>query len=212
MEDEVEEKQEIEEEKQQKSYNFKTELGKKVLSGEIKNIDEILDSNLKILEEGIVDYLLPDLEIEYLYIGQSRGKLGGGKRRIVKNTQKVTAEGKRQRFSAVAVVGDKKGHLGIGRGSGLESVIAKEKAVKNAKLNITKVLLGCGSSECACREKHSIPFVTTGRSGSVRVTLIPAPKGVGACTADDIKTIIRLAGIKDVWSKVIGQTGTRVNL
>ena len=95
MEDEVEEKQEIEEEKQQKSYNFKTELGKKVLSGEIKNIDEILDSNLKILEEGIVDYLLPDLEIEYLYIGQSRGKLGGGKRRIVKNTQKVTAEGKR---------------------------------------------------------------------------------------------------------------------
>ena len=91
-------------------------------------------------------------------------------------------------------------------------MIAKEKAVKNAKLNITKVLLGCGSSECACREKHSIPFVTTGRSGSVRVTLIPAPKGVGACTADDIKTIIRLAGIKDVWSKVIGQTGTRVNL
>ncbi len=209
MEEEIEEEKQLE---QKRDFNFKTELGKKVLAGEIKSIDDILSKNLKILEDGIVDYLIPDLKIEFLFIGQSKGKLGGGKRRIVKNTQKVTAEGKRQHFSAVAVIGDMNGHIGIGRGSGLESVIAKEKAVKNAKLNITKIILGCGSWECACHEKHSIPFTVEGRSGSVRVKLLPAPKGVGFCAADDIKTIVRLAGIKDIWSKVSGQTGTRINL
>ncbi len=195
-----------------KTYNFRTELGRKVLSGEIKDIDEIFSKNLPILEEGIVDYLIPDLKTEFLYIGQSKGKLGGGKRRIVKNTQKVTAEGKTQHFSAVAVVGDGRGHIGVGKGSGLESVIAKEKAAKKAKLNMIKIKFGCGSWECTCHGTHSIPFKVRGKSGSVRVELIPAPKGIGLCVADDIKIIMRLAGVKDVWSKVEGKAGTRINL
>ncbi|MCW1293797.1 MAG: 30S ribosomal protein S5 [Candidatus Parvarchaeota archaeon] len=197
---------------QTKTYNFRTELGKRVLSGEIKDIDDIFAKNIPILEAGIVDFLIPDLKTEFLYVGQSKGKLGGGKRRIVRNTQKVTAEGKTQHFSAMAVVGDGKGHIGVGRGRGLESVIAKEKAVKNAKLNLIKIKFGCGSWECTCHGTHSIPFKVDGKSGSVRVTLIPAPKGIGLCVADDIKIIMRLAGIKDVWSKVEGKAGTRVNL
>ena len=193
-------------------YDFKTNLGKRVKAGEIKNIDEVLRTNVKILEDRIVDYLMPNLQTGFLFIGQSKGKLGGGKRRIIRNTQKVTAEGKRQRFSAMAVVGDENGHIGIGKGSGLESVIAKEKAVKKAKLNLIHIKIGCGSWECACKTQHSIPFKVTGKSGSVIVTLMPAPKGIGFAAADDIKTILKLAGLKDVWSKVEGHTGTRINL
>lgn len=193
-------------------YNFKTDLGKKVALGEITDIDEILNKNLNILEPQIVDYLLPTLQTDFLFIGQSKGKLGGGKRRIIRNTQKVTAKAKKQSFAAMAVVGDGDGHIGIGKGSALESVTAKEKAVKKAKLSIMKIKRGCGSWECACESRHSIPFKVTGKSGSVIVTLYPAPKGIGFCVADDIKTVLRLAGIKDVWSRVEGQTRTRINL
>ncbi|MGC8533612.1 MAG: 30S ribosomal protein S5 [Candidatus Parvarchaeum sp.] len=194
------------------TYEFKTELGRAVKSGEIKNIDEILEKHLKILEPQIVDFLIPNLQVDFLYVGQSKGKLGGGKRRVIRNTQKVTAKAKRQHFSAMAVVGDGNGHIGIGKGRGLESVIAKEKALKNAKLNIISILRGCGSWECACHGSHSIPFKVSGKCGSVVVTLLPAPKGISFCVMDDIKTIMRLAGIKDVWSKVNGQTNTRINI
>ncbi len=194
------------------NYNFKSDLGRQVASGEIKDIDEIISKNLKVLEPQIIDALLPNLQIDFLFIGQSKGKLGGGKRRIIRNTQKVTAKAKRQHFSAMAVVGDCDGHIGIGKGSALESVTAKEKAVKKAKLSLIKIKRGCGSWECACGAHHSIPFKVNGKSGSVIVTLMPAPKGIGFCVADDIKTILRLAGIKDVWSRVEGQTSTRINL
>ena len=194
------------------NYNFKTELGKAVKSGEIRDIDEILEKHLKILEPQIVDFLIPNLQVDFLYVGQSKGKLGGGKRRIIRNTQKVTAKAKRQHFSAMAIVGDGNGHIGIGKGRGLESVIAKEKALKSAKLNIISILRGCGSWECACHGGHSIPFKVSGKCGSVIVTLLPAPKGISFCVMDDIKTIMKLAGIKDVWSKVNGQTNTRINI
>jgi small subunit ribosomal protein S5 len=197
---------------ERKSFASKTWLGKSVLNGEITDIDDILNKHLKILEPEIVDYLIPNLQTDFLYIGQSKGKLGGGKRRIIKNTQKVTAKAKRQHFTAMAVVGDGKGHIGIGKGSALESVTAKDKAVKRAKLNLIKIKFGCGSWECACKSSHSIPFKISGKSGSVHVTIMPAPKGIGFCVADDIKIILKLVGVKDVWSRVYGQTGTRINL
>ena len=195
-----------------REYSFKTALGKSVAAGEIKDIDEILNKNLKILEPGIVDYLLPGLQTDFLYVGQSKGKFGGGKRRIIRNTQKVTAKAKRQHFSAMAVVGDGNGHIGLGKGRGLESVVAKEKAIKTAKMNIIKIKRGCGSWECACGGFHSIPFKVTGKCGSVIVTLIPGPRGIGFSAADDVKTLLKLAGIKDVWSRIEGQTSTRINL
>lgn len=191
--------------------NFKTELGKRVLAGEFKSIDEILDAGLKIREAEIVDYLLPDLQVEFLHIGQMKGKMGGGKRTIRRNVQQVTAEGKKQHFALMAVVGDGKGHIGIGYGRGPDVVIAREKAIKNAKKSIIRIPFGCGSRECACGGTHSIPFKVTGKNSSVRVTLIPAPKGIGLCASDDAKIIFRLAGIKDIWVASFGNTDTRVS-
>ena len=94
----------------------KTEIGKKVKSGEITDIDQILDKGLRILEPEIVDILLPDLEKDLLLVGQSKGKFGGVQRRVFKQTQKKTREGNKPKFATFAVVGNKKGYVGTGFG------------------------------------------------------------------------------------------------
>ncbi len=190
----------------------KTKLGKMVKEGKIKSIDEILDKGLKIKEPEIVDYLIPNLEVDLILIGQSKGKFGGGKRRAFKQTQKKTGDGSKIKFTALAAVGNRDGYVGIGLGESGETVPAKTKAIRNAKLNIIKIKRGCGSWECACGEPHSIPFKIEGKMGSSRIIIKPAPKGLRLCIADECKKILRLAGIKDVWSKTFGQTATRINL
>jgi len=190
----------------------KTNLGRKVKNGEIKDIDEIIDRGLKINESEIVDALLPDLTTDFILIGQAKGKFGGGQRRLFKQTQKKTREGNKPKFSAMAVVGDCNGHVGIGLGKSKESLPAREKAIRRAKQNIIKIRRGCGSWECACKEPHSIPFVVEGKSGSAVIRLIPAPKGTGLCVEKECQKILKAAGIKDVWSKTFGQTRTKINL
>ncbi|MBI5872478.1 30S ribosomal protein S5, partial [archaeon] len=66
--------------------------------------------------------------------------------------------------------------------------------------------------ECGCDTPHSVQFKTSGKCGSVRVKLMPAPKGVGLVADDETKKILRLAGIKDVYVKTFGNTGSRTNL
>src|SRR5574342_850499 len=77
----------------------KTGVGKKVKSGEIKDIDQILNNGIPILEEQIVDILMPNLQSELLMIGQSKGKFGGGSKRIFRQTQKKTPEGNKPSFA-----------------------------------------------------------------------------------------------------------------
>lgn len=190
----------------------KTKIGKMVKSGEIKNIDEILDSGIKIRESEIIDTLLPNLESDLVLIGQSKGKFGGGKRRAFKQTQKKTGEGSKIKFTCLAVIGNKDGYVGVGLGNSGETVPAKTKALRAAKLNIIKIKRGCGSWECACGDAHSIPFKIEGKMGSSSIRIKPAPKGLRLCIADECKKVLQLAGIKDVWSRTFGQTGTRMNL
>ena len=71
---------------------------------------------------------------------------------------------------------------------------------------------GCGDWGCFCGTAHSIPFETEGREGSVLVRLMPAPKGTGLVVEAELKKMLELAGIKDVWSKTIGNTGNKINL
>lgn len=189
-----------------------TGLGKKIKSSEIKDIDELLDYGVKILESEIVDFLLPSLETDLLLIGQSKGKFGGGQRRVFRQTQKKTREGNKPQFATIAVVGDKNGHVGIGYGKSRETVPAREKSIRKAKLNVFKIRRGSGSWESAATEPNSIPFKVTGRCGSVEITLIPAPKGTGLCIEKECAKILSLAGITDVWSKTSGQTKTKINL
>jgi small subunit ribosomal protein S5 len=194
------------------SWKPKTLVGKKVKSKEITDIDQILDSDAKIMEAEIVDALMPNLESDLLLIGQSKGKFGGGQRRVFKQTQKKTKEGNKPSFATCAVVGDHRGHVGIGYGKSRETVPAREKALRKAKLNVIKIRRGCGSWQCNCKEAHSIPFEVQGKCGSVKVTLIPAPKGTGLCTASEIAKVLKLAGVSDLWSRTEGKTTSRINL
>ncbi len=188
----------------------KTELGKQVREKKIKNIDEIIGKR-KILESEIVDTLL-SLESDLLNIGQSKGKFGGGKRRAWKQTQRKTKEGNVPKFTSMVVVGDKQGYVGLGTGKGKETLPARAKGVRNAKLNIMKIVRGCGSFDCTCSEAHSIPFIVEGKCGSSKIILFPAPQGTGLVIGDQCKKILKLAGIKDVYSKTYGQTKTTMNL
>ena len=189
----------------------KTQLGKLVKSGKEKDFDKILLSGKKILEYQIVDSLLK-LESDLLLIGQAKGKFGGGKRRAWRQTQKKTMEGNVITFSCMAVVGDKKGHVGIGFGEAKETLPSREKALRNAKLNIIKVELGYESPEEEKTTPHKVPFILEGKCGSIRIKLLPAPRGTGLVVGDECKKILRLAGIQDVYGVTRGQTRTTFNV
>ena len=190
----------------------KTTIGKKIRSGELTNIDHLLDEGHKILEVEIVDSLLPNLQTELLMIEQSKGKFGGGQRRIFKQTQKKTPEGNKPSFSCFAVVGNGDGYVGGAMRKSKDTVPAREKAIRAAKLSVFKIRRGCGSWECGCGTPHSIPFKVQGKCGSSEVTLIPAPKGKGLCVEKECAKILKLAGIKDMWSKTQGQTNNKQNV
>jgi small subunit ribosomal protein S5 len=173
-----------------------TGLGRMVAAGEITSIDEVLASGRPIKEPQIVDLLLPDLEDEVLDINM---------------VQRMTDSGRRVKFRTVVVVGNRNGYVGFGQGKDVQVGNAIQKAIVNAKLNLIKVSRGCGSWECGCDTGHSIPIEVTGKAGSVRVTLKPAPQGIGLVTGETPKKVLTLAGIKDVWAVNRGQTRTTIN-
>lgn len=201
----------IEEEKLP-SWKPKTRLGKLVKEGKIKDIDEILLKDVKMLESEIVDSLVKNLKSDLIAIGQSKGKFGGGKRRAWRQTQRKSEEGNVPTFGCMAVIGDCNGHVGVGYGKSKETLPSREKAVRDAKLNIATIKRGCGSFDCACSEQHSIPFKTKGKCGSSIMVLIPAPKGTGLVIEGECKKILEFAGIRDVYSQTFGQTRTKINL
>lgn len=188
----------------------KTALGRLVKSGKEKDIDKILAEQKTIVEPEIVDTLLP-LQSDLLSIGQSKGKFGGGKRRAWRQTQKKTMEGNVTSFSCMAVVGDKNGHVGVGIGKAKETLPSRAKALRKAKLNIMRVTRGFETKESPGSKPHTVPFVVEGKCGSVRLKLIPAPRGAGLVIGDECKKILRLAGIEDVYSMTKGQTRTVFN-
>ena len=190
----------------------KTELGQRVLKGEFKTIEDVLRTGQIILEPEIVDYLVPEIKNEIVYIGGSPGKGGGIRRTATKRTVRMHKSGRRFKLSSVMVVGNEDGIVGIGKASSREHKTAIEKALEQAKLNVISIKKGCGSWECGCGGEHSIPFRAESSCGSVKVKLMPAPKGTGIVASDPVKKILNLAGIQDVWVKTSGNTHARANL
>jgi len=190
----------------------KTELGHEVLKGKYKTVEEILQAGKVIQEPEIVDKLIPDLKQDIIYIGGSQGKGGGKRRTATKRTARIHKSGRRFKLSAMIVVGNENGIVGLGKASSKEHRIALEKALINSKINIIQVKRGCGSWECGCGTAHSIPYEVSAKVGSVKIILKPAPKGVGMVANESEKKILRLAGIRDIWIKTFGNTGARTNL
>ena len=171
----------------------KTILGKKVASGEITTMDEIYKKGLRIQEAGIIKKLLPDLKTEVIDVGL---------------IQKMTPNGQSTRFKALVAAGNQNGWLGIGLGKSKQMRIAIEKANNAAFLNVSPIKLGCGSWECRCEEKHSVPFTVKGKGGSVTIEILPGPRGLGLVAGGKIRNLLKLAGVKDAWTHTNGSTAT----
>ena len=171
----------------------KTVLGKKVESGEITTMEEIYEKGYRIQEAGIIKKLLPDLKTEVIDVGL---------------IQKMTPNGQSTRFKALVAAGNQNGWLGIGLGKSKQMRIAIEKANNAAFLNVSPVKLGCGSWECRCDEKHSVPFKVKGKGGSVTIEILPGPRGLGLVAGRKIRNLLKLAGLKDAWTSTYGSTAT----
>ncbi len=179
-----------------KEWFPRTSLGKMVQEGRLTSLNEIFIQGYKIQETEIIDALLPNLQQEVLDINL---------------VQKQTDAGEKSRFKALVIVGNYDGFFGLGVGKAKQVREAIQKATLDAKLNVVPVKRGCGSWECGCGDPHTLPFQVSGKCGSVRIHLLPAPKGLGIVAGDVAKTIISFVGIKDCWTRSFGSTRTALS-
>ena len=115
---------------------------------------------------------------------------------------KVTKGGRHFRFSAVVVVGDRKGKVGLGTGKSNEVPDAIKKASQAAAKNVVKVSIV---------EDRTIPHEATGVCGASKVMLKPAAKGTGVKAGGPVRSVLEMAGVKDILSKSLGSS-TKVNM
>ena len=115
---------------------------------------------------------------------------------------KVTKGGRHFRFSAVVVVGDRKGKVGLGTGKSNEVPDAIKKAVQAATKNVVKV---------SVVEDRTIPHEATGVCGASKVMLKPAAKGTGVKAGGPVRSVLEMAGVKDILSKSLG-SNTKLNM
>lgn len=173
-----------------------TQLGKDVKEHRVTSISQIFHDGRSIQETEIIDALLPDLKNEIIEI---------------MSVQRMTKNNRKMKFRAIAVVGDGNGHIGVGAGKDVEVKAAIDNSVIDAKSRVIPIIMGCGSWQCNCGTKHSLPFIARGRCGSVEVLLKPAPRGLGIVASGPIKKALELAGVKDIWAFSKGRTRSRYN-
>jgi len=114
----------------------------------------------------------------------------------IRRVAKVTKGGKRLRFSAMVVVGDHNGSVGVGLGRGVDTRSAVEKGERTAIKKMKKIQLA----------GDTIPHEVTHKEGAARVLLRPARTGTGVIAGSSVRTVLELAGIDNVYGKLLGTT------
>lgn len=194
--DEKKIRREEEKEKMVSEWQPKTDAGKLVKNGQIETLEQFFSRGYRVMEPEIVDKLAPNMSEKMVDF---------------KKTARITRQGRNFSFRAAVLVGDGNSFIGLGTAKDKEKFPAITKATRNAKLNLKKIRKGAGSWEERAHGTHSIPFKVIGKSSSVRVQLIPAPKGTGLVVGDAIKDVMKFAGVKDVWSKTKGNTASTLD-
>lgn len=114
---------------------------------------------------------------------------------------RMTAGGRRFRFRATIIAGDKRGSVGLGVAKGRDVAQAIEKATRIAKKDLIKIFI----------TNETIAHQVEAKSGAARVMLKPQAKGRGVVAGGTVRIICNLAGIKNISSKIIGKTGNKIN-
>jgi len=119
----------------------------------------------------------------------------------INRTATTVKGGRRMSFSALVVVGDRNGSVGVGYGKGRGVPNAIEKAQKDAKKNLFKLI----------QRGSTLPHQVTGRFGASQVRLIPAAPGTGVIAGGTVRAVLEMAGVRDVLTKAYGSTNA-INL
>jgi small subunit ribosomal protein S2e len=165
-----------------------------VKDSKIISLGEIYTFSLPIKEAEIIEHFLPELKDEVLK---------------VKPVQKQTRAGQRTRFKATVVVGDNKGHVGLGVKCSKEVANAIRAAIILAKLSVIPIRRGYWGTKLG--DPHTVPCKVHAKCGSVHMRLIPAPRGTGIVAAPVPKKILAYAGYDDVYTSAKGCTATLGN-
>lgn len=173
-----------------------TKLGRLVKDGKIESIEDVYLHSLPIKEYQIID--------QWFAPGTLKDEV-----MKIHPVQKMTSAGQRNRFVCYVLVGDSNGHIGLGNKCAKEVATAIRGGIIAAKMQLIPVRRGYWGNRIG--GPHTVPMKVAGACGSVRIRLVPAPRGSGVVGSPTMKKMLAFAGVTDCFTCSCGHTRTKGN-